>query len=724
MRTIEKSFVSTGCLIGTPKLYSRLIHLLQYIKVFAMALALSTLVACPGDSPINNTTNDTTAEATTEATLTLALTDNAAQVVTTISSGSPAIAKVTVTDTTGAVANAVVTFTIDKNELAVLSPSSGIAITNSSGVATISLESASRTAAGAATLTATSQVGEEAVSQSIGFVVGATSVTISAPTFGVGTGALSAYGSTSVSVSVFTDGVLETIPQVVSFTSACSVNGKAELTAEVATIGGVATASYLDNGCAGNDTVTASVSGITTATGTLNVTPPEAGSIQFEAVSPSSGFINPRGMGGQESALVTFKVADSSGNPIGGKEVNFSLNTSVGGITITPASAISDPVTGNVVVSVQAGTIATPVRVSASTIEGSTTLISQSSQLVISTGIPDQQNFSLSASEFNIEGWKYDGETTTITARLADHFNNPVLDGTAVSFIAEGGSVEPACFTQNGVCSVVFTSQNLKPDNGRVTILAYAIGEEGFTDFVANGLADGLSEMIDANGNSTDMPEAFLDINENGTRDATEAYTDFNVDGSYSAANGEYNGVLCDPSVTPGSTPTACNTQKSIHVRDSITIIFSSSFANIDILDSANNSLSSINLPQCNPAVGAGSARSFKVRVLDENRNAMPIGSTISFSTDNGTILSPSSHVVKNTAGCNTGGACPASAASPSFGDYDVVMKSDAVFSLTTDATTGLTTASCTDDSNIGAFTVTVTSPLSNETTAFVTVTD
>ncbi len=722
MRTIEKSFVSTGCLIGTPKLYSQLIHLLQYIKVFAMALALSTLVACPGDSPINNTTNDTTAEATTEATLTLALTDNAAQVVTTISSGSPAIAKVTVTDTTGAVANAVVTFTIDKNELAVLSPSSGIAITNSSGVATISLESASRTAAGAATLTATSQVGEEAVSQSIGFVVGATSVTISAPTFGVGTGALSAYGSTSVSVSVFTDGVLETIPQVVSFTSACSVNGKAELTAEVATIGGVATASYLDNGCAGNDTVTASVSGITTATGTLNVTPPEAGSIQFEAVSPSSGFINPRGMGGQESALVTFKVADSSGNPIGGKEVNFSLNTSVGGITITPASAISDPVTGNVVVSVQAGTIATPVRVSASTIEGSTTLISQSSQLVISTGIPDQQNFSLSASEFNIEGWKYDGETTTITARLADHFNNPVLDGTAVSFIAEGGSVEPACFTQNGVCSVVFTSQNLKPDNGRVTILAYAIGEEGFTDFVVpNGLADGLSEMIDANGNSTDMPEAFLDINENGTRDATEAYLDFNVvDGAYSAANGEYNGVLCDPSVAPGTTPTACNTQKSIHVRHSLPIIFSTSFASIEILDDFDNPLSSIVLPQCTPGLGTGSegaALSFKVRVLDENRNAMPIGSTISFSTDNGIILSTSSHVVKNTSGCNTGGACPASAASSSFGDYDVVMKSGITFNPV-DGSCG------TDFRKSGLFTVTVTTPLSNETTAFVTVTD
>ena len=706
MRTIEKSLVSTDCFIGIPSVYSRLIHCLRYIKVFAMALALFTLISCASGSPDE--------DATTEATLTLTLSN------TTISSGSPAIATVKVTDPDGVVANAVVTFSIDNTELAVLTPGFGTALTNASGEATVSLASASLTASGAATLTATSQVGDEVVTQSIDFAVGSVSVTISSPTFGVGTGALSAYGTTSVSVSVFTDGVLVTTPHVVNFSSVCTISGQAELTAEVTTVNGVATASYLDNGCAGNDTVTATVNGITTASGTLNVTPPEAGSIQFDSVSPSSGFINLKGMSGQETALVTFKVVDFSGNPIGGKTVDFSLNTSVGGITITPTSATSDPLTGNVVVSVQAGTIATPVRVSATTMSGSTTLTSQSSKLLISTGIPDQQNFSLSASEFNIEGWNYDGITTTLTARLADHFNNPVQDGTAVNFIAEGGSVESACFTDNGVCSVVFTSQNLRPDNGRVTILAYAIGEEGFTDFlVPNGLADGLSEMFDANGNSTDMPEAFLDINENDTRDATEAYKDFNVDGSYSTANGEYNGVLCDPSVAPGTTPTACNTQKSIHVRNSIPIVCSSSFANIEILDNSDNPLSLIALPPCVAGV-EGAAMSFKVRVLDENRNAMPVGSTINFSADNGTILSPSSYVVANTAGCNTGGACPASAASSSFGDYDVVMKSDTGAAL--DIISG--NLVCGSNTNVGGLTVTVTSPLSNETTTFVTVTN
>jgi hypothetical protein len=671
------------------------------------------LLACSDNSEVaavgTGTTTTTTGE-TVLPTLSLALTDSSAQAITTISNGSAATATVTVTDAAGAaLVNAVVIFTVDTAGVAVLTPSSGTALTNASGVATVSLAPASLAASGAATLTATTQVGTVAVSESIGFAVGAASVTISTPTFGVGMADLSAYGTTSVSVSISSAGVLVTTPQNVSFTSVCTASGKAVLTAEVATVGGVATASYLDNGCAGNDTVTASVSGITTASGTLNVIAPNSGSIQFDSVAPASGLINPRGIGGQESALVTFKVVDTSGNPIGGKNVTFSLNTSVGGITITPTSATSDPLTGNVVVSVQAGTISTPVRVSASTVEGLITLTSQSNSLVISTGIPDQRNFSLSATELNIEGFNVDGITTTLTARMADHFNNPALDGTAIFFTTEGGSIEASCFTLDGACSVALTSQQIKPANGRVTVLAYAIGEEGFTDNVVNnGLADGLPEMLDINNNSTDMPEAFLDINENGIFDSNEVFTDFNGDGVYNPADGLYNGVLCDPSAI--GTATACNAQKSIHVRGSIPIIFSGSFATI--------TLSSIALPQCTAGGGGGvgAAASFNVRVLDQNRNAMPVGTTIKFSTTNGEILSPTDFIVGSTTGCNTGGACPASAANPGFGNYPVTMKGDAAFA----AATGL----CTNASASGILTVVVTTPRSNITTSLATVTD
>lgn len=669
--------------------------------------------------------------------LSIALTDDAGDTITTISSVSPATVKATVRDAAGAaVANTVVTFAVDTAGLVVLTPTSGTALTNASGVATVSLASASFNAAGAATITATTQVGTDAVTGSIGFAVGAASVTMSTPTFGVGVSALSAYGTTSVSVSVYTDGVLVTTPQTVSFTSACAASGKAELTASVPTVDGVATASYRDKGCAGNDTVTASVSGVTTASATLTVTAPTAGSIQFDSVSPADGRINLKGMGGVESALVTFKVVDSSGNPIGGKVVNFSLNTSVGGITITPTTATSDPVTGNVVVSVQAGSIATPVRVSATTASGAATLTTQSSKLVISTGIPDQQNFSVSATELNIEGWDYDGETTVITARVADHFNNPVLDGTAVYFTAEGGSIEPSCTTANGACSVTMTSQALKPNNGRVTVLAYAVGEEGFTDaVVANGLADGIDEMFDANGNSTDMAEAFLDKNENGLRDSNEEYKDFNVNLSYDGADGKYNGVLCDPSVAVGSTDTACNAQKSIHVRRSLTIVFSGSKPVITatglVVDNTGpNPI--IELPPCTPATvdpdtsetipgAAGAAASFLVSVVDENGNAMPAGTTIKFATTNGKLLSPTDEYVQpSTAKCRTTDVydCPLTPTGElnAFGNFGIAMKSDATYDKTTGA--------CTNSESDGVFTVKVTTPNKVVTTATAGVTD
>ena len=647
----------------------------------------------------------------------VALTNSTGQSVTLVSSGSPVTARATVRNSSGvAVANTVVTFVIDTPGLGVLTPSTGTALTDSSGVATVTLASAGLSAAGAATLTASAQVGADAVEGSIGFAVGAASVTMSPLTFGVGLTALSAYGTTSVAVSVFTNGVLVTTPQTVSFTSSCASSGKAELTATVATVDGVATASYRDKGCAGSDTITASVSGITSVSGSLTVIAPTAGSIQFDSVLPATGLINLKGMGGKETALVTFKVVDSSGNPIGGKTVTFSLNTTIGGITLTPATAISDPVTGNVVVSVQAGRIATPVRVSASTVAGSTTLTTQSSKLTISTGIPDQQNMSLSASTINIEGLNYDGVTTVVTARLADHFNNPVLDDTAVYFTAEGGSIASTCTTVGGVCSATLNSQQLKPSNGRVTVLAYAIGEEGFTDSaVANGMADGLSEMFDANGNSTDMPEAFLDVNENGVRDSTEEFKDFNLDGAYSSADGLYNGVLCDPSVAPGSTPTACNLQKSIHVRRSIPIIFSSSGATIT--DGAGGPLSPIALNPCVDGTGPGPSTAFTVRILDVNGNAMPAGTTIVFSTNNGKLLAPTEpYVVPNTSVCRSGGVCPPSAGSPTYGDFEIVMKTDATY----DKTTGI----CTNTESEGFFTVKVTTPKGLVTPAGVTVTD
>ncbi|CAK0765678.1 hypothetical protein CCP3SC5AM1_420017 [Gammaproteobacteria bacterium] len=643
--------------------------------------------------------------------------------VTSIDSSTPALVKATVRDANAnPVSGAIVAFSTDPTygSLSI----GGKALTDASGVAKVTL-STSNTIGGAATVTATTTVAGVTASNSINYAVGASNITLAtsdstcaAPVTGItfGTNPLSAYGTTSAGVMVCNGTALYTTPITVSFSSNCAANGKATLTSSVNTVNGIASASYLDNGCNNptiGDTVTASLSNGTSVSGNLKVTSPSLGSIQFISVvtNPATNppMITLKGTGGvnrSETAKVTFRVVDSSGNPVGNQTVNFSLNTSIGGLSLGSASAISDPITGNVVTTVISGTVSAAVRVTATTGGLST----QSDQLIISTGIPAQDSTSISVTTHNIEGWAYDGITTTFTARLADHFHNPVPDGTAVYFTSEGGSVIPSCTTVGGACSgVTLTSQELRPANGRVTVLARAIGEEAFTDLNGNGTVDNISEMIDANGVPTDMPEAFVDYDESGTRNAAnEPYFDFNQNGAYNLADGKYNGILC----TSGAM--ICGTQKSIDVRANQTIIFSTSTADITINDGTT-----IALPTCVPGAGGGAGASmpFTVTVVDQNGNAMPAGTIVSFSSDNGTVTS-SSFTVQDTTGCrNTYTGCPTNAGSATFGNITVVMKSDATYS-----STGLTCANT--NGSQGAFTVKVTTPKGNVTTSTATVTD
>ncbi len=637
--------------------------------------------------------------------------------ITSISTSSNALVKATVLNANGAaVPNAIVTFTTDP-AYGAFSGGANTALTNASGVASVTLTT-SNTSGGAAAVTASATVAGAAVTGSVNYAVGASTLTLSP--ISLPTGTLSAYGTASVSVNVLNNGVPYTTPLTVKFTSACAAVGKATLTASVTTVNGKASASYLDNGCNNpnpGDTITATLLNGVTATGILPVGAPALGSIQYVSTVTNPATTPPtitlKGTGGtnrSETARVTFKVVDSAGNPVGNTLVNFALNTSVGGLTLSSASATSDPTTGYVVTNVIAGTFSTAVRVSATT----GTLSTQSDQLVISTGIPAQDSFSLTASIHNLEGWNYDRENSTIYANLADHFHNPVPDGTAVYFTTEGGSVVPSCITVGGSCSVVWSSQDLRPTNGRSTVLARATGEEAFVDLNGNGTVDAATEAVDANGLSTDMGEAFVDYNENGVFDAaTEPYIDFNGNGSYDGADGKYNGVLC----TPGAA--ICSAQKSIDVRGSQIIVFSSSTANITI-----NGGAAITTHKCD--LNSGNVPStFAVTVVDVNGNAMPAGTTVAFTTDNGVISTGANYVVPDTIGCRTSYAgCPASAGTATFGDRAITMKSDATFVPANPTANPAVLASCSDTTPSGTFTVTVTTPKGLVTTGTATVTE
>jgi len=668
---------------------------------------------------------------------------------------APATARAIVRDAAGvAVPSVVVTFTVDNTSLAAIVPPSGTALTDATGTATVGLNPASLNAAGAATLTATTQV--PATTGSLGFSVTPPNVTLSTPVFG--TNPLSAFGTTSVSVTVLSNGVPVTSPQTVSFSSACAGSGKAALTASVLTgAGGVATASYRDIGCGGTDTITAAVSGVTPTSAILTLTIPAAGSIQFISATPKN--ITLKGTGGaglQESSQVIFKVVDTGGNPIGGQSVTFTLSTNVGGITfangLTTSTAISDGTTGQAVVTVNSGTISTPVRVLATTVTSTgVTLSTQSDQLTVTTGIPDQDSFSISATILNIEGWNLDGITTVLTARLSDHFSNPVPDGTSINFVAEGGQMGSTCSTITGACSATMTSAAFRPLNGRVTVLAFAVGEESFSDVDGDGLADlSPNEVVDANGVSTDMPEAFLDNNENGIRDTIagsavlEQFIDFNNNGLFDVADGKYNGTLCNEPPSGTSSAGTCSATRSIHVRRNFPIVFSGSDPVFQFNDGTTlapvNSVD-VRFPTCvNGSAYSPPVRTVLVTITDVNGNIMPQGTTVTFSTTNGTIVSaPTSFSVPNSTACLAGAGpgfavppgtvtpgfvCPGTSAVP-LGNaplaYAIIIKSDV-----TQASSGTPPAlTCNPNATTsGVLTVTVRTPSGVSTTTQIPVID
>lgn len=457
----------------------------------------------------------------------------------------------------------------------------------------------------------------------------------------IATTSLSAGGTTSVSAFlVNADGSLYSQSVTVTFNSPCVAAGTAAIqpAASATTISGVATVTYAARGCSGSDTITASaiVGGQTlSATGTVTVAAATVGSIAFVSATPTNIALAGTGDASRpESSTVVFEVRDSTGGPVPNANVAFTLNTAVGGISITPTSAISDA-QGRVQTVVSAGTVATSVNVTATVTSITPNISTQSSQLTVTTGIPTAGSFSLSAQCFNIEGLGFDGVTTSITARLGDRFQNPVPNGTAVTFTAEGGNIQSQCTTtttatEGGVCSVNLRSSEPRPANGRVTVLAKAIGEESFVDSNGNGAFN--------NGETfTDLPEPFRDDNENGSYDVGEDFFDFNNNQTRDPPDGLFNGVLCNDTTGRCGGPST----RSTGIGRSLVVIFSGSTPQLSRTDGTP-------LPATIAVGGTNSATSLTVWVRDVNGNPMPAGTTVALTATGAGlgVASPSSYSV------------------------------------------------------------------------------
>jgi hypothetical protein len=115
----------------------------------------------------------------------------------------------------------------------------------------------------------------------------------------------------------------------------------------------------------------------------------------------------------------------------------------------------------------------------------------------VSTGTPNQRFMSMSVDKYNLN-WALDGDKTSVTIFVADSAGNPVPEGTTVQFSTEGGQIQTSCRLSGAKagsasissCSVEFVTQNFRPLDGRVTLLAWLEGEEAFVDQNANGRFD------------------------------------------------------------------------------------------------------------------------------------------------------------------------------------------------------------------------------------------
>lgn len=490
-------------------------------------------------------------------------------------------------------------------------------------------------------------------------------------------------------------------PVTITFSSPCVASGQSEIFAagsttavtSLTTTTGSLSGTYEAAGCDGKDTLiaTATLAGQTiSATGTFTVAPASVGSIQFVSATPTT--IGLKGTGLGETSSLIFKVTDSTGAAKSGVTVSFSPDTIVGGIGLSPTTAISGS-DGTVTTVISSGTVHTVVRVTASI--ASPALSTESSQLTISTGLPASNGFAIAVGKPsytaqngatlaacpNVEGFSQYFFTVPITVSLTDRYNNPVPDGTAVAFYANGGKIDGSCETGvatatytptpgEGSCSVTWTSQNpaLTTDNppvltdGRATILATAVGEESFTDDNGTGFYQSPDPFIN-------LGEPFLSANESGTYVLGDYYIDYNHNSKWDAASGSFVGITCN-----GTTATSTCTTSTLSLGVSHLIIQSTSAARITFLGYTGTSFNSsgqiaasasggvlFNVQDLNcPKDANGNCESPLTETIDNTTfsipsgNSMAQGTTITSALDSTSLGTYAQEPATFTVGCNS----------------------------------------------------------------------
>ena len=523
-------------------------------------------------------------------------------------------------------------------------PEGDTQLTDDSGVATIKIKRASDNVTGAGTLKGSSTISGTTSSGSaqntvvtaiLDYTVGVARLTLS--NLDIGASTLSAYGTRPVSAQANINGVVSTtVPVQITFAASC---GQVSPTTVLTNGSGIAAASYTatgantELGCGGRTVViSASAVGADALTQQLTVLPAPATNLSFVIpADPTKMRIYLANSGGPTQAIAQFVLTNARGEALMGQDVRLTLKTVNGGIpkatlgtvgNVSPVIVTTDS-EGKVSVPVFSGTVPTNVLVNAALVSNSV-VQTDSSLLVIASGRPAQSRVSLSLGKFAIRGYNFDGEETTVTMSLADRQGNPVPDGTVVNFVTEGGVMIPPTCTTGGVagnsqCTVKIRTQNPRPVNGLVSILAYSAGEEDFVD--AN-----FNNVYDCGESFTDLGTAYRDDTQTADSGIKSFVTgEFSVPRSASPSECKVGSI---PSPTVGD-----GVWGASDVRQQALIVFSTddvSFANPKFVSSIDG------------AWGTSITTRLDVSIQDMLGNSVPTGSTLTAVVSDNTQFTPS----------------------------------------------------------------------------------
>jgi hypothetical protein len=464
-----------------------------------------------------------------------------------------------------------VTVTIDSAS-AVLVPASGTQLTDTFGVVLMRIAPANVNSSGTVRVSAAATVGTYVI-PAVAYDFQLSPGTVSLSTVSVTPASVQKGQSVGVSVNVTINGAAATSNSVgVTFSTAC---GTVSPTSALVNAAGKASA-VIQTTSVGNCAVDASVGGLTTPPAAYTVTAAPTTGLQFVSAAPS--LIYQAGSAGVNTSIVTFKVIDSVAQGVDGIDVTASLTNTDGGINFcgSPSSGRSGP-DGTVTFSICAGTLPATVQVRAA-LTSTPSVVTNSNLLTVQTGLPTQRFFDISASQFNFYAGAgftsgFNGNVAQISVFAADRQGNPVPNGTKIVFVSEGGQINSggvsSCLIISGRCSVELIGQDYRPLGssalggdkrpGRVTVLAYADGEESFVDGNFNNRFDKAGDVF--NGVTVTADELFEDL---GT-----LYMDKDESGSFLAAytnlqTGTNEGEFAYPMPTGSTGTLACPLNSAI----------------------------------------------------------------------------------------------------------------------------------------------------------------